>query len=216
MSCDLFSLICYSEYVSWCHTFYINIEESVELSFVKYTKHRSVSLLTPELLHSELPLTGPILSSCSAICIFSFLGLELNYIWKYFFCFILSIGFMCLEWGWEDWVRVLLLWLRFPPLTSQMYKCYTCSVNIKLIKAAHGATYLFIFDSCWDSKGSTSEGSWPLLGNDSIQLHLTHSTALSCWALRFFKEHCHELRWKMKTKTREEICLTLLRKENVS
>lgn len=215
MSCYLFSLICYSEYVSWCHTFYINIEESVELSFVKYTKHRSLShywLLSYciQSSHSQVRFWVPVLSSVY------FLFLVWSSTVYESISFILSIGFMCLEWGWEDWVRVLLLSLRFPPLTSQMYKCYTCSVNLKVIKAAHGATYLFLFDSCWDSKGSTSERSWPLLGNDSIQLHLTHSIALSCWALRFFKEHCHELRWKTKTKTREEICLTLLRKENVS
>ena len=83
---------------------------------------------------------------------------------------------------------------QISPLTGQMYKCYTCSVILEVTKVAHGTTYLFLFDSCWDSKGSTSERSWPLLGNDSIQLHHTHSTALSCWALRLFKEHCHELR----------------------
>lgn len=151
MSCYLFSLICYSEYVSWCHTFYVNIEESVELSFVKYTKHRSLShywLLSYciQSSHSQVRFWVPVLSSVY------FLFLVWSSTIYESISFILSIGFMCLEWGWEDWVRVLLLWLRFLPLTSQMYKCYTCSVNLKVIKAPHGATYLFLFDSCWDSK----------------------------------------------------------------
>lgn len=65
----------------WCHTFYINIEKSVKLSFSKCTKHISASfLLICDLLSSELPLTALTLNSCSDICVFSFLGLELNYI----------------------------------------------------------------------------------------------------------------------------------------
>lgn len=118
-----------------------------------------------------------------------------------FLCFILSLGFMCLEQGGRSGSGSFCFGTDSP--FDQPCKCYMSSLNLKVIKAAHRTTYLFLFDSCWDSQGSTSKRSWPLLGSDSIQLLHTGFTALSCWALRFFKE-----RWKMKTEVREEIYQT--------
>lgn len=47
---------------------------------------------------------------------------------------------------------------------------------------------------------------WSATIHESIML--TDFTALSCWALRFFKDCSHWLRWKMKIKVRKEIYWT--------
>lgn len=175
VSLRLFSLICYSEYVSWCHAFYITLK-------------------------SQLNCLSLNLGTFSCLLVdFWFIAFDtyvlFNLVWaqpymKAFWGGLYFIDWFCI---WETGSASFCLGSD-PPLTHSPNA--TSRVSLNVIKAAWTCPFVSLLTVVGQSGFSCSEASASVRLCQLPAPSLTECTALARWALRVFKEHCHQCRWK--------------------